>query len=100
MFVPSVTKASSATKPHNVQALHNLCVVHVERGLMEEAETCLEKASALAPDEHYVSQHLDIVRTRRRQMVKKRKSADNLKMASKSNIGSDENLAPEPNLQT
>ncbi|GFU23086.1 protein O-mannosyl-transferase Tmtc3, partial [Nephila pilipes] len=57
---------------NNVQALHNLCVVHVERGLMEKAEACLEKASALAPTEQYVSQHLDIVRARRLQMLKKR----------------------------
>ncbi|XP_054720816.1 protein O-mannosyl-transferase Tmtc3-like [Uloborus diversus] len=50
--------------PHNVQALHNLCVVHVERGLMEEAENCLQRTSQLAPKEHYVKQHLDIVRNK------------------------------------
>ncbi|KAG8196915.1 hypothetical protein JTE90_027619 [Oedothorax gibbosus] len=53
--------------PHNVQAMHNLCVVHVERGLMDKAETCLEKASMMAPKERYVAQHLDIVRNRRLQ---------------------------------
>ncbi|GFQ73481.1 protein O-mannosyl-transferase Tmtc3 [Trichonephila clavata] len=82
---------------NNVQALHNLCVVHVERGFMEEAEACLEKASALAPSEQYVTQHLDIVRARRLQMLKK--AAQSTKITS-TNSDSKENQYKSPNLQT
>ncbi|GFX90636.1 protein O-mannosyl-transferase Tmtc3 [Trichonephila clavipes] len=53
-------------EPHNVQALHNLCVVHVERGVLKEAEECLERASAMAPNERYITDHLEIVRQRRK----------------------------------
>lgn len=49
----------------NVQALHNLCVVAVERGELATAETCLERAAALAPHEHYIQRHLAVVRARR-----------------------------------
>ncbi|CAL1282072.1 unnamed protein product [Larinioides sclopetarius] len=77
-------------EPGNVQALHNLCVVHVERGLMEEAEVCLEKASALAPNEHYVTQHLDIVRTRRQQMLKRTSKMATENIAS--NVNKDSTL--------
>ncbi|XP_035226369.1 protein O-mannosyl-transferase Tmtc3-like isoform X2 [Stegodyphus dumicola] len=65
-------KSILVQEPNNVQALHNLCVVHVERGLMAEAESCLEKASALAPNEYYVTQHLEIVRSRRLQILKRK----------------------------
>ncbi|GFV37742.1 protein O-mannosyl-transferase Tmtc3 [Trichonephila clavipes] len=82
---------------NNVQALHNLCVVHVERGLMEEAEACLEKASALAPSEQYVTQHLDIVRARRLQMLKK--ASQNKKITS-ANSDAKENNNKTQNLQT
>lgn len=54
-----------AKDPTNVQALHNLCVVHVEQGFMKEAEECLKKASVLAPHEKYIKQHLQIVHARR-----------------------------------
>ena len=50
--------------PDNVQANHNLCVVYVERGQLLAAEKCLEKTLQLAPQEDYVQQHLNIVRTR------------------------------------
>ncbi|GFT53122.1 transmembrane and TPR repeat-containing protein CG4050 [Nephila pilipes] len=53
-------------EPHNVQALHNLCVVYVERGVLKEAEQCLERASAMAPNERYITDHLEIVRQRRK----------------------------------
>ncbi|GBM91445.1 Transmembrane and TPR repeat-containing protein CG4050, partial [Araneus ventricosus] len=53
-------------EPHNVQALHNLCVVHVERGALKKAEECLERASSLAPNEKYITDHLEIVRQRRK----------------------------------
>ncbi|KRT83914.1 Anaphase-promoting complex subunit 3 protein [Oryctes borbonicus] len=50
--------------PENIQGLHNLCVVHVERGKLHEAQTCLEKAHELAPAEDYVLRHLQIVQNR------------------------------------
>ena len=51
-----------AIAPEHVQALHNLCVVEVERGHLEQAEQCLVRAAALAPHEDYISKHLAIVR--------------------------------------
>ncbi|XP_055936322.1 protein O-mannosyl-transferase Tmtc3-like isoform X1 [Argiope bruennichi] len=57
-------------EPHNVQALHNLCVVHVERGALKKAEECLERASILAPSEKYITDHLEIVRQRRKLTAK------------------------------
>jgi tetratricopeptide (TPR) repeat protein len=50
--------------PENIQGLHNLCVVHVERGKLLEAQSCLEKAHRLAPGEDYVLKHLQIVQNR------------------------------------
>ncbi|XP_022904598.2 protein O-mannosyl-transferase Tmtc3-like [Onthophagus taurus] len=50
--------------PENIQGLHNLCVVHVERGKLLEAQTCLEQAHELAPEEDYVLRHLQIVQNR------------------------------------
>jgi len=50
--------------PENVQGLHNLCVVSVERGDLSEAEACLARAHKLAPEEGYVLRHLKIVQTR------------------------------------
>ncbi|XP_066909722.1 protein O-mannosyl-transferase Tmtc3 [Halyomorpha halys] len=51
-------------EPENIQGVHNLCVVYVERGLLESAEECLKKAHKLAPKEDYVLRHLTIVRNR------------------------------------
>lgn len=50
--------------PENVQGLHNLCVVYVERGNLLRAEACLQRAHRLAPNEDYVLRHLNIVQTR------------------------------------
>lgn len=50
--------------PGNIQGLHNLCVVHVERGKLLQAQACLEKAHELAPGEDYVLRHLQIVQNR------------------------------------
>lgn len=44
--------------------MHNLCVVYVERGLLKEAETCLQKAHLMAPHEDYIVKHLKIVQNR------------------------------------
>ncbi|KAG0699039.1 Transmembrane and TPR repeat-containing protein [Chionoecetes opilio] len=53
-----------AVDPGNVQGLHNLCVVYVERGELQAAETCLSRAHIMAPHEDYILRHLKIVRTR------------------------------------
>nr|CAD7590584.1 unnamed protein product [Timema genevievae] len=50
--------------PENIQGLHNLCVVYVERGNLLRAEACLLRAHQLAPSEDYVLRHLNIVQTR------------------------------------
>ncbi|XP_014259780.1 transmembrane and TPR repeat-containing protein CG4050 [Cimex lectularius] len=51
-------------EPNNIQGVHNLCVVYVERGSLERAETCLKRAHKLAPNEDYVLRHLSIVQSR------------------------------------
>lgn len=48
----------------NIQGLHNLCVVYVERGKLAQAHSCLEHAHQLAPTEDYILRHLQIVQTR------------------------------------
>jgi tetratricopeptide (TPR) repeat protein len=50
--------------PENIQGLHNLCVVYVERGNLLRAEACLTRAYRLAPNEEYVLRHLNVVRSR------------------------------------
>ncbi|XP_013772946.1 transmembrane and TPR repeat-containing protein CG4050-like [Limulus polyphemus] len=51
-------------EPTNVQAVHNLCVVHVERGHLQKGEQCLVQAAELAPKEEYIQRHLQIIRSR------------------------------------
>ncbi|KAJ6646633.1 Protein O-mannosyl-transferase Tmtc3 [Pseudolycoriella hygida] len=51
-------------EPHNIQGLHNLCVVYVERKQLLKAKACLQHANRLAPAETYIGQHLKIVETR------------------------------------
>ena len=50
--------------PKNVQANHNLCVVYVEKGDLLKAEKCLVDVIQLAPNEDYIKQHLNIVRSK------------------------------------
>ncbi|XP_052873324.1 protein O-mannosyl-transferase Tmtc3 [Anopheles cruzii] len=50
--------------PINIQGLHNLCVVYVERGKLVQAQACLAHAHQLAPGEDYIGRHLQIVQTR------------------------------------
>ena len=47
--------------PHNIQAVHNLCVVHSERGDLLEAERCLSNVHSMAPNEEYIKHHLNII---------------------------------------
>lgn len=48
----------------NIQGLHNLCVVYVERGFLAKAYACLHEAHKLAPNEDYIIKHLQIIETR------------------------------------
>lgn len=50
--------------PINIQGLHNLCVVYVERGKLAKALACLHHAHQLAPTEDYILRHLQIVQNR------------------------------------
>lgn len=50
--------------PINIQGLHNLCVVYVERGKLAQAQHCLQHAHQLAPNEDYILRHLKIVQQR------------------------------------
>lgn len=50
--------------PTNIQGLHNLCVVYVERGKLTQALDCLQHAHKLAPQEDYILKHLKIVQQR------------------------------------
>ena len=59
-------------EPQNVQGLHNLCVVMVERGDLLGARTCLADAHRLAPHEDYVKKHLEIVETKIQEMLAER----------------------------
>lgn len=51
-------------EPDNIQAMHNLCVVMVERGHLTKAEQCLKQVHLLSPDEEYILRHLNIVQAR------------------------------------
>ena len=51
--------------PGNVQAQHNLCVVMVEAGDLDNARKCLERVASIT-NEAYVNQHLRIVEERLR----------------------------------
>ncbi|ESO89299.1 hypothetical protein LOTGIDRAFT_210330 [Lottia gigantea] len=64
-----------ALDPNHVQAMHNLCVVYVDKGDLFSAEKCLVKAHNLAPKEEYILKHLQIVRTRMQQYQHSQKQA-------------------------
>ena len=50
--------------PTHVQGHHNLCVVLVEQGQLQQARECLIKVQEMAPKEDYVKRHLQIVENR------------------------------------
>ncbi|BFZ09149.1 hypothetical protein BsWGS_12188 [Bradybaena similaris] len=50
--------------PNNSQAMHNLCVVYVERGDLLRAEKCLIQTQQLDPNAQYIQNHLNIVRNK------------------------------------
>jgi len=64
--------------PDNTQGMHNLCVVYVERGLLKEAEICLQKAHLMAPHEDYIIKHLKIVQNR----LQAKQTSDQLNVSS------------------
>lgn len=76
-------------EPGNIQGLHNLCVVHVERGQLLEAQRCLEKAHRLAPHEDYIAKHLGIVKNR---IVKLHLNQDVADSKEKSKVVSDKSV--------
>ncbi|XP_052810856.1 protein O-mannosyl-transferase TMTC3-like isoform X2 [Mya arenaria] len=59
-------------EPENIEALHNLCVVLVERGDLIQAEKCLTHVHNKAPQEQYIARHLNIVRAKLNEAIKKR----------------------------
>ncbi|CAN7939236.1 unnamed protein product, partial [Ixodes hexagonus] len=61
-----------SVEPSHVQAMHNLCVVHVQRGFLLKAQACLERALRLAPKEAYIAAHLDVVKDRIRRYFSRR----------------------------
>ena len=62
-------------EPSNTEAIHNLCVVYVERGYLLEAEKCLAHVHTLAPKEEYIVNHLNIVRGKIQEYRKKQQEA-------------------------
>lgn len=78
--------------PENIQGLHNLCVVHVERGKLLEAQACLEKAHELAPGEDYVFRHLQIVQNRITKMKISKKPDDTEDYGNKSKVVSNKSI--------
>ncbi|KAH3739013.1 protein O-mannosyl-transferase TMTC3-like isoform X2 [Dreissena polymorpha] len=63
-----------AAEPHNVEAQHNLCVVHVERGDLIQAEKCLTFVHELSPKEEYIVRHLNIVRSKLNDAIRQRQA--------------------------
>ncbi|XP_011185465.2 protein O-mannosyl-transferase Tmtc3 [Zeugodacus cucurbitae] len=57
-------------EPHNIQGLHNLCVVFVERKRLARADACLRYAHHLAPHEDYILRHWQIVQQRLQKITK------------------------------
>lgn len=51
-------------EPQNIQGLHNLCVVFVERRKLAKAMKCLNYVHHMAPKEEYILKHLKIVQVR------------------------------------
>ncbi|XP_060558909.1 protein O-mannosyl-transferase TMTC3-like [Ruditapes philippinarum] len=63
-------------EPSNIEAMHNLCVVFVERGILYKAEKCLAEVHKLAPKEEYILKHLNIVRAKINEYLEKKKAAE------------------------
>ncbi|CAM1302636.1 TMTC3 (predicted) [Pycnogonum litorale] len=48
--------------PHEIQGLHNLCVIHYKRQELVKAEKCLLEVAKIAPHKDYIKRHLKMVR--------------------------------------
>ncbi|XP_078582550.1 protein O-mannosyl-transferase TMTC3-like [Branchiostoma floridae x Branchiostoma japonicum] len=66
------------TEPKNIQANHNLCVVYFEQGDLYRAEKCLAKAHELAPQEDYILNHWNIIRSKIQQAEMARRKEQQL----------------------
>ncbi|XP_059169827.1 protein O-mannosyl-transferase TMTC3-like isoform X2 [Physella acuta] len=71
-------KSILSRNPKNSQAMHNLCVVYVERGDLLRAEKCLIQTQELDPTAQYIQDHLKIVRNKIAE-VRKRMEAEKQK---------------------
>lgn len=71
----------------NIQGLHNLCVVYVERGKLRQALECLQRAHKLAPEESYILKHLNIVKQRIIDLSQAAAMQKQTNMPMNSNIG-------------
>ncbi len=63
--------------PSHIQGRHNLCVVLVEQGHLDQARECLIQVQEIAPNEDYVKRHLQIVENRIRAAAAAAVSASN-----------------------
>ncbi|XP_004517548.1 transmembrane and TPR repeat-containing protein CG4050 [Ceratitis capitata] len=68
-------------EPNNIQGLHNLCVVFVERKRLARAAACLRYAQHLAPHEDYILRHWQIVQQRLQKINKLPETAPERQMA-------------------
>ncbi|GIY10772.1 protein O-mannosyl-transferase Tmtc3 [Caerostris darwini] len=57
------------TESNHIPALHNLCAAHFQMGQLEAAESCLQRAKTLAPQELYIEHHLNVVKQRRQKLA-------------------------------
>ena len=68
-------------EPNNIEAMHNLCVVFVEKGYLLEAEKCLAHVHKVSPNEEYILNHLNLVRAKIKEYMDKQKAAKEDKTA-------------------
>ena len=72
--------------PNHIQGHHNLCVVQVEQGHLEQARECLVKVMEMAPNEDYVKRHLQIVENRIRAAASTTTTIEDNQVDPKSNF--------------
>ncbi|KAL5009556.1 hypothetical protein ScPMuIL_011861 [Solemya velum] len=86
-------------EPNNIQAIHNLCVVYVEKQDLITAEKCLSHVHDMAPEEEYITRHLNIVRTRLNEIIKARREEE-MKRKAESNTEQTEPIISEQQKET
>lgn len=82
--------------PANIQGLHNLCVVMVERGKLGLAAQCLERAAIIAPQQDYVHRHLAIVKARIERLTPEQRENQKPEESFWEGITFDENVDDPP----